>query len=200
MTLREPALAALVILLSSVQTPRIVFSKMYVVKNQYDGWRRRFFWQSTPIQSYTMEGFRKRATFMLLAWFSPKYLCLHNPVCYLTHFFLQIFTGKIPFHHLDDETVIIGQVIGGARPGKNEHIIRSDFSPSVWELVEACWQQEASRRPEISFVMDRLQTITCTSTLSSAEDADFTCRSEKRDTVPFDVGTHFCYSPLTRHY
>ncbi|KAH6799880.1 ACT-like protein tyrosine kinase family protein [Perilla frutescens var. hirtella] len=66
----------------------------------------------------------------------------------------ELLTGKVPYAHLTPLQAAVGVVQKGLRPTIPRHT-----HPSVVELLERCWQQEPSLRPEFSEITEILQVI-----------------------------------------
>ncbi|KAF7810750.1 serine/threonine-protein kinase STY46-like isoform X1 [Senna tora] len=66
----------------------------------------------------------------------------------------ELLTGKLPYEYLTPLQAAIGVVQKGLRPTipKNTH-------PKFVELLERCWQQEATLRPDFSEVIEILQQL-----------------------------------------
>ncbi|KAG8378000.1 hypothetical protein BUALT_Bualt08G0092600 [Buddleja alternifolia] len=64
----------------------------------------------------------------------------------------ELLTGKLPYAHLTPLQAAVGVVQKGLRPGIPRHT-----HPLVVELLERCWQQEPSLRPEFSEIIEILQ-------------------------------------------
>ncbi|KAK6131342.1 hypothetical protein DH2020_034910 [Rehmannia glutinosa] len=64
----------------------------------------------------------------------------------------ELLTGKVPYANLTPLQAAVGVVQKGLRPTIPRHT-----HPLVVELLERCWQQEPSLRPEFSEIVDILQ-------------------------------------------
>ncbi|KAL7155562.1 hypothetical protein ABFS83_03G083400 [Erythranthe nasuta] len=64
----------------------------------------------------------------------------------------ELLTGKIPYAYLTPLQAAVGVVQKGLRPSIPRHT-----HPLVVELLEKCWQQEPSLRPEFSEIIEILQ-------------------------------------------
>ncbi|KAI3464760.1 hypothetical protein Pfo_021423 [Paulownia fortunei] len=64
----------------------------------------------------------------------------------------ELLTGKVPYAHLTPLQAAVGVVQKGLRPAIPRHT-----HPLVVELLERCWQQEPSLRPEFSEIIEILQ-------------------------------------------
>jgi serine/threonine protein kinase len=72
---------------------------------------------------------------------------------------IELFTENKPFHEFPNEPSVIVKVINGERPTRPDKSDILGLSDQVWELVQTCWCQDSGRRPGISSVLDRLQSI-----------------------------------------
>ncbi|OMO87315.1 hypothetical protein CCACVL1_09129 [Corchorus capsularis] len=66
----------------------------------------------------------------------------------------ELLTGKLPYENLTPLQAALGVVQKGLRPEIPKHT-----HPKVVELLERCWQQEASLRPEFSEILHLLQDL-----------------------------------------
>ncbi|XP_016648014.1 PREDICTED: serine/threonine-protein kinase STY46-like isoform X1 [Prunus mume] len=66
----------------------------------------------------------------------------------------ELLTGKLPYENLTPLQAAVGVVQKGLRP-----TIPSHTNPMLMELMERCWQQEPSLRPEFSEIVKMLQHI-----------------------------------------
>ncbi|KAK4490245.1 hypothetical protein RD792_000905 [Penstemon davidsonii] len=64
----------------------------------------------------------------------------------------ELLTGKLPYANLTPLQAAVGVVQKGLRPSIPKHT-----HPLIVELLERCWQQEPSLRPEFSEITDILQ-------------------------------------------
>ncbi|KAK4340501.1 hypothetical protein RND71_041963 [Anisodus tanguticus] len=66
----------------------------------------------------------------------------------------ELLTGKLPYEYLTPLQAAIGVVQKDLRP-----TIPKDTPPKLAELLETCWQQEPTSRPDFSEIVDILQQI-----------------------------------------
>ncbi|PIM97891.1 Dual-specificity kinase [Handroanthus impetiginosus] len=66
----------------------------------------------------------------------------------------ELLTGKLPYEHLTPLQAAVGVVQKGLRP-----TIPKDTHPKLVELLERCWQQDPTLRPDFSEVSEILQRI-----------------------------------------
>jgi hypothetical protein len=64
----------------------------------------------------------------------------------------KIFTGKPPFPELVQDTKVIMEVWQGSRPSRPSETA-AGFTDDLWHLIQSCWKQEASDRPDIGSVL-----------------------------------------------
>ncbi|XP_070024090.1 serine/threonine-protein kinase STY8 [Nicotiana tabacum] len=67
----------------------------------------------------------------------------------------ELLTGEIPYAYLTPLQAAIGVVQQGLRP-----TIPKDTHPKLAELLEKCWQQDPTQRPDFSEILDMLQHLT----------------------------------------
>ncbi|KAK2974870.1 hypothetical protein RJ640_020785 [Escallonia rubra] len=66
----------------------------------------------------------------------------------------ELLTGKLPYEQMSPLQAAVGVVQKRLRP-----TIPSHTNPKIVELLESCWEQEPSLRPEFSQIIDTLQHI-----------------------------------------
>ncbi|XP_059314442.1 serine/threonine-protein kinase STY46-like [Lycium ferocissimum] len=66
----------------------------------------------------------------------------------------ELLTGKLPYEYLTPLQAAIGVVQKGLRPTIPKHT-----PPELAELLETCWQQDPTSRPDFSEIVDILQQI-----------------------------------------
>ncbi|XP_020112393.1 serine/threonine-protein kinase STY46-like isoform X2 [Ananas comosus] len=66
----------------------------------------------------------------------------------------ELLTGKIPYEYLTPLQAAVGVVQKGLRP-----LIPKDIHPKLAHLLEECWQQDPSKRPEFTELLATLQQI-----------------------------------------
>ncbi|KAJ8550144.1 hypothetical protein K7X08_033851 [Anisodus acutangulus] len=64
-------------------------------------------------------------------------------------------TDQIPYAHSTPLQAAIGVVQQGLRPRIPEHA-----HPKLVELLQKCWQQDPTRRPDFSEILDILKRVT----------------------------------------
>ncbi|KAG6704713.1 hypothetical protein I3842_07G146200 [Carya illinoinensis] len=90
-------------------------------------------------------------------WMAPE-LIEHKPYDHKVDVFSfgvllwELLTGKLPYEHLTPVQAAVGVVQKGLRP-----TIPSQTYPKLVELLERCWQQDPSLRPEFSEIVEILQ-------------------------------------------
>uniref|UniRef100_M1AGM1 Protein kinase n=3 Tax=Solanum TaxID=4107 RepID=M1AGM1_SOLTU len=67
----------------------------------------------------------------------------------------ELLSGEIPYAHLTPLQAAIGVVQQDLRPRIPEHA-----HPKLVELVEKCWQQDPTQRPDFSEILDILKRLT----------------------------------------
>ncbi|ERM96281.1 hypothetical protein AMTRI_Chr09g34920 [Amborella trichopoda] len=66
----------------------------------------------------------------------------------------ELLTGKLPYEHLTPLQAAVGVVQKGLRPTIPKHT-----HPKIAELLERCWQQDPTLRPDFSEITEILQVI-----------------------------------------
>ncbi|XP_039065880.1 serine/threonine-protein kinase STY46-like [Hibiscus syriacus] len=66
----------------------------------------------------------------------------------------ELLTGKIPYEFLTPLQAAVGVVQKGLRPTIPKHT-----NPKLTELLERCWQQDPSLRPDFAEIIEILQQI-----------------------------------------
>ncbi|CAA0831107.1 ACT-like protein tyrosine kinase family protein [Striga hermonthica] len=90
-------------------------------------------------------------------WMAPEVI-MHKPYNHKADVFSfgivlwELLAGKVPYAHLTPLQAAVGVVQEGLRPKIPRHT-----HPSVVELLERCWQQEPSLRPDFSEITGILQ-------------------------------------------
>ncbi|XVE67212.1 hypothetical protein DITRI_Ditri08aG0142000 [Diplodiscus trichospermus] len=67
----------------------------------------------------------------------------------------ELLTGKLPYEYLTPLQAAVGVVQKGLRPTIPKHT-----NPKLTELLERCWQQDPTLRPDFSEIIEILQQIT----------------------------------------
>ncbi|XP_060195638.1 serine/threonine-protein kinase STY17-like isoform X4 [Lycium barbarum] len=67
----------------------------------------------------------------------------------------ELLSGEIPYAHLTPLQAAVGVVQQGLRPRIPEHA-----HPKLVELLEKCWQQDPTQRPDFSEILDILKRLT----------------------------------------
>jgi hypothetical protein len=70
----------------------------------------------------------------------------------------QLFTGEMPFAHIPahQEMAVVIQVLGGRLPAAR-HVLPFHIRSAVWAIMEKCWSQNATDRPQIAGVVNMLE-------------------------------------------
>ncbi|KAJ1693038.1 hypothetical protein LUZ63_009736 [Rhynchospora breviuscula] len=64
----------------------------------------------------------------------------------------ELLTGKIPYEYLTPLQAAVGVVQKGLRP-----TIPKNANPKLAELIERCWQQDSTKRPDFAEILEILQ-------------------------------------------
>ena len=70
---------------------------------------------------------------------------------------MQILTLQPPFHDKKTDGAIIHTLLVGGRPSRPQQ--NSWCTDSLWELMNQCWAEDPSARPESQEIHDTLQRI-----------------------------------------
>lgn len=65
---------------------------------------------------------------------------------------VEVFTGKVPFSNLKNESVVI-QIVGGKRPEKPQAAEQLGLTAEMWKFIEKCWNANPNKRPSINEVV-----------------------------------------------
>jgi hypothetical protein len=82
-----------------------------------------------------------------------------RPVCCfppVTDIFLEILTGKVPFHEFLNDMTVILQIIEGKRPTRPVSCSGIPALDSLWELLQNCWEDRAEMRPTAPQIVKQL--------------------------------------------
>ena len=74
-------------------------------------------------------------------------------------FSVEVFTGEIPFDKWVDRAVA-SLILEGSRPEMPEDAQTVGLTSEMWEIIEACWQQDPEERPTTEEVMRRWEKCT----------------------------------------
>jgi serine/threonine protein kinase len=101
-----------------------------------------------------------------LRWMAPELLdpdistyvlTTSTDVYALAMLFLEVLTGELPFSELTSDFHVTVTVLRGKRPQRPTAL--PELTDDFWRLVEQCWDQEVTRRPPITTILDRLREI-----------------------------------------
>ena len=65
---------------------------------------------------------------------------------------VEVFTGKVPFSNLKNESVVV-QIVGGKRPEKPQAAEQLGLTVEMWKFIEKCWNANPDKRPSINEVV-----------------------------------------------
>ena len=65
---------------------------------------------------------------------------------------VEVFTGKVPFGSLKNESVVI-HIANGKRPAKPQAAGQLGLTAEMWKFIEKCWTTNPSKRPTIDEVV-----------------------------------------------
>ncbi|KAG6807547.1 hypothetical protein H0H92_007132 [Tricholoma furcatifolium] len=73
----------------------------------------------------------------------------------------EIFSGKIPFKEIKNNTKVMIQVLRGRRPSRPSKAGRSwsvwGLTADIWSSMEECWHAEPAKRPTIGMIIQQLE-------------------------------------------
>ena len=69
---------------------------------------------------------------------------------------VEVFTGKVPFGNMKNESVVI-QIANGKRPAKPQAAEQLGLTVEMWKLIEKCWTANPNKRPTIDDVVRALE-------------------------------------------
>jgi len=72
---------------------------------------------------------------------------------------LEIYTGNYPFSDILRDGAVILKVTEGQRPIRPSTGMGRAISDDLWCLIELCWQQAPSDRPQMLDVVERLESM-----------------------------------------
>ena len=90
---------------------------------------------------------------MRLRWLSLRYLCNYISNNSISTVLTKVFSGKIPFHHIARDQVVVLQVTTGQRPERPADSLFLGLSDRVWQVIEMCWQPQPDQRPVAGTVL-----------------------------------------------
>ena len=65
---------------------------------------------------------------------------------------VEVFSGKVPFGNMKNESVII-QIATGKRPQKPQTAGQLGLTAEMWKFIEKCWSANPGKRPTIDEVV-----------------------------------------------
>jgi serine/threonine protein kinase len=75
------------------------------------------------------------------------------PVFHIKACTRKVFTGNKPFYRIMRNEAVILQVLAGVRPERPTGAFILGLSDAVWSMVELCWHQQQSSRPQIEDIL-----------------------------------------------
>ncbi|EJU03719.1 kinase-like protein, partial [Dacryopinax primogenitus] len=70
---------------------------------------------------------------------------------------LEIFTGRVPFQGSLDFVVLKGIINGLRPPNPGPAATEKGLSPELWKIMQACWDRDPAKRPNISVISQTIQ-------------------------------------------
>ncbi|EIN12108.1 hypothetical protein PUNSTDRAFT_62220, partial [Punctularia strigosozonata HHB-11173 SS5] len=68
----------------------------------------------------------------------------------------EIFDGRIPFHDVRIDYVVVLKVKDGVRPSRPTSARDLGLDDDLWELIETCWASDPAQRPSMLGILQRL--------------------------------------------
>jgi len=69
---------------------------------------------------------------------------------------LEIYTLSPPFSHIRHEMGVVTEVVKGGRPSKPDAGSGCVISDVVWDVIETCWSQQPTDRPDAGEIVEQL--------------------------------------------
>ena len=69
----------------------------------------------------------------------------------------QIFTGKIPYHELKRDALILMEVLSFHLPQRPIRTLLPGLNDNIWSLIQECWCHDPERRPSIQIIVSCLE-------------------------------------------
>lgn len=72
---------------------------------------------------------------------------------------LKVLTHKQPFNHIKHTTEVVIRSARGDRPIRptDQRVLERGLDDNLWKLLNQCWALEATDRPDIQELIQRLQ-------------------------------------------
>ncbi|KAG6810370.1 hypothetical protein H0H92_012156 [Tricholoma furcatifolium] len=85
----------------------------------------------------------------------------------------EIFTGEVPLAHLVRDATIVHKVLSGERPRRPSDLSLSwhvwGLTEGIWKLMETCWDVDPVKRPNVTFIIEHLETALPTDAQRNAQ-------------------------------
>jgi len=115
----------------------------------------------------------------------------------------QVLTGQWPFYPKREAEVVLA-VVSGKRPPKPENAEEIGMTEAVWELMNECWREDRTKRPDILQVLRRFciiagerQTGDVAMTRPDVADNHISVVSKNRSPATVSCGWSLSYSLCT---
>ncbi|KAJ8496759.1 hypothetical protein ONZ45_g12335 [Pleurotus djamor] len=73
---------------------------------------------------------------------------------------LEVLTGRLPFCHRTNDYAVTLDILRGVPPTAGLVISGDEFAQPVWAVLTRCWDREAVRRPDMTYVAARFLELT----------------------------------------
>lgn len=72
---------------------------------------------------------------------------------------LELLTGKHPFSDCKTTAAVIYEIVLHKRMPSRPQVLQAWLSDGLWELMGACWQEDAASRPSMAQVTSYIQAM-----------------------------------------
>ncbi|TCD71977.1 hypothetical protein EIP91_000109 [Steccherinum ochraceum] len=96
---------------------------------------------------------------------------------------IELYTSQVPFPDILQERIVMRRVVKGQRPPRPRFDDGGTMSDALWSLIQRCWAQQASDRPEADEVASTIGAILAPATVSES----FAAQSQL---IPYRVESH----------
>lgn len=112
----------------------------------------------------------------------------------------EVLSGQVPFGRCKN-TVVIGKIMDGERPGKPEGTQAEFFTDALWETLQLCWRHQPQDRPSVKTLLRCLEGVaqlsrapspapTANEEVGAGADDTLGFMLSSSGTVPYSIRTH----------
>ncbi|KXN80643.1 putative serine/threonine-protein kinase PknB [Leucoagaricus sp. SymC.cos] len=83
----------------------------------------------------------------------PKKSDMYSIICVM----YEILTGRIPYHEVLRDAMVILELMSGAQPSKPSSFDSSELTNETWEVMEQCFKRDLEQRLSINGVLEKLR-------------------------------------------